>query len=170
MPTASGTQLADTPVRNRRVMPLTPEAVPGARGGSSAGKNQVPATLNGRISWLLAKMAEETPAKMHRMDIEPDSALGSPVLTDQFRRYINGNPADLTSPTSYSRPLAAALRRMAEKDKPLLARWCLEVGRASGDWQAVADRRKYASEEAHAIVLYALGCLWWEFYDPIMRR
>jgi hypothetical protein len=133
-----------------------------------------PRGVGGYAAWLVAEWQQEIPDKLHEIDTEPDSALGSPKLDGGFRSYLHG--ADMATDhddrldashagTARLRPIHAALRLMAGRgdahcDKALMSRFLWRVACSGGDWRTVCDQSGIPPWVAPFYVETALHHLW----------
>jgi hypothetical protein len=126
-----------------------------------------PTQLPSLLAWL-SRMAEaETPSKLHRSGVEPDSALGAPARTEAFRRYIEEDPFESDANGYFLRPLAAAIAKLGET-RPLAAMWVREV--LCSDFEDARKRRGWSVEETQDYLIRVLVLLWYEYKPDIRRR
>ena len=129
---------------------------------------------DGYAAWLVAEWQQEIPDRLHEIDTEPNSVLGSPKLDNRFRSYLHGSDFatdrdDRVDSTSVGaarlRPVHAALRLMAGRgdehcDKVLMSRFLWRVACSGGDWRTVCDQSDIPSWVAAIYTETALRHLW----------
>lgn len=133
-----------------------------------------PNGADGYASWLITEWQQEIPDRLHEIDTEPDSALGSPKLDNGFRSYLQGSDMatdhDDRLDASYAgtarlRPIHAALRLMAGRgdehcDKALMSRFLWRVACSGGNWRMVCDQSGIPAWVASVYTETALRHLW----------
>lgn len=130
---------------------------------------------DGYAAWLVTEWQQEIPDKLHEIDTEPDSALGSPKLDGGFRSYLHGSDFATDhddrldancSGSARLRPIHAALRLMAGRahdehcDKVLMSRFLWRVACSGGEWRTVCDQSGIPSWVAAVYTETALRHLW----------
>ena len=119
-----------------------------------------PTTLTGRLAWLREVAGgEPIPTALHFEDVEPESVLGSPKATPEFRRYIE-KVQTRSGDGRFVYPFRASLlefSRGGDRPRPFSARVIAEVVRSGYDWERVADRLKWPHESFELFLYGALG-------------
>jgi hypothetical protein len=164
------TRLRDTPYRADLTRSMERNARKGLR----------PKGVGAYVNWLLTEWANELPDRMHEhavwrgyastnetppKDHLGGSLSGSPAWTDPFRRYMENSPRELDRDGYFVRPLHAALGELAGRgpayaDKPFMARFCLALACAGGDWRGVCDRIHIPVQVQEVWTESALARLW----------
>lgn len=129
-----------------------------------------PANLAAAIAWFRGVCAEELPVTLHRAGVwrdyglhaEGGSALGSPALSDPFRRFLQDSPSATDQDGNYIKPLRAALSRMS-RHHPLTARHLFRLALVDGDWKRHAANEGFQDEEMALYLWGALLMLWKDF-------
>ena len=129
-----------------------------------------PRNLAAAVAWFREQCDNETPATLHKagvwrdygMHAEGGSVLGSPALSEPFRRMLEGNPSEVDVDGFYLRPLRAALSRMA-RHHPLTARHLYRLALVDGDWKRHAANEGFQDEEMSVYLAKALDMLWKDF-------
>lgn len=135
-----------------------------------------PRNLHEYISWLVREWQAEIPERLHEIDTEPDSVLGSPRLDGRFRAYLHGSDLatdhddrlDATMAGSARlRPIHAAIRLLAGRDwDPMsdsgyMASFLWGLACSGGDWETTCDMRGVSPPQTYASYTeYALRRLW----------
>lgn len=142
-------------------------------------KGRMPRDLSGLLRWYAEGWDAEVPVALHRSEVwrdhgtdaEGGSRLGSPALTDPFRRYMRAAvevPSQSDEDGWYLLPMHAALARLGRR-WPLTARVLFAVAQSGYDWRGVGTRLHYADEMMTLWMLQALAQLWAEHRDEVVR-
>lgn len=134
-------------------------------------KGAQPKGLHALLGWFREVAVGELPVAVHKAgvwrdhgpDAEGGSKLGSPALSDHFRRLTEGTSSQLDSDGCYLFPMRAALDRLARSGKPLTARALFHLALVDGDWRRLADVMSYPDEFMELYIERALFHLWKEF-------
>ena len=127
-----------------------------------------PRHLSDLIVWYRAEWEREVPAKLHEAGTEPESALGSPMLSGAFRAYLCGSPMatdhsnrlDVDERGAARRyPIHAALAVLEHK-WPLSARYLFAIAWTGTEWQDVCLAWRMLPEVGHRFTADALRHLW----------
>lgn len=140
-----------------------------------------PKGLRGLLAWFVKAWRDEVPATIHGGGIEPDSRLGAPRFTHDFRTYIEGNHGRTEHPFSEGRPEVGesyvtptlwTLRWLERNRHPLAAETLRQLGRSGGDYQELAtlcgtchSRVTLPEEYREAIVRDVLNLAWEHYRD-----
>jgi hypothetical protein len=127
-----------------------------------------PRELHELLRWFRTEWEQECPGRIHQRGVEPESALGAPVLAGAFRAYIMGGPmatdhddrldVDMRD-AARVRPMHAALAVMSHK-WPLSARFLFALAWMGVEWQDVALAWQMLPEIGHRWTQDALAHLW----------
>ena len=127
-----------------------------------------PRRLNELVLWYRREWEREVPTRIHERGVEPQSALGAPVLAGAFRAYMHGSPfatdhddrLDATTAQDTRRyPIHAALCVMS-KSWPLSARYLFALGWTGAEWYDVTLAWNMLPEVGHRFARDALHHLW----------
>ena len=136
----------------------------------------MPRTLDALVAWLMATAADETPPRLHKSGVwhdhgehgEGGSALGSPALAAEFRRYIEQGPSGLDADGYYLTPLRATISRMRRR-MPHVAAHVEALIRTEGNWQLLAEYLHQEHDVARLYLSEALRVTWREHSDRSVR-
>lgn len=128
-----------------------------------------PRGLDALVRWFREVIADEAPVAVHKPGVwrdhgteaEGGSKLGSPAISDAFRRFIEGVPWQTDPDGYYVMPFRAALSRMSRR-WPMAARHLYRLALVDGDWRRHADNVAWQREEMELYVESALRMLWRE--------
>lgn len=134
-------------------------------------KGAQPKGLHALLGWFREVAVGELPVAVHKAGVwrdhgpeaEGGSKLGSPALSDHFRRLTEGTSSQLDSDGCYLFPMRAALDRLARSGKPLTARALFHLALVDGDWRRLADVMSYPDEFMELYIERALFHLWREY-------
>jgi len=127
-----------------------------------------PRRLEDLIRWYRQEWEREIPTRIHQRGVEPDSALGAPVLAGAFRAYLHGSPFATDHDDRLDATMAGATRRypihaalcVMGHSWPLSARYLFAIGWTGADWQDVALAWHMLPEVGHRFARDALHHLW----------
>lgn len=137
-----------------------------------------PKGLHQLMAWFVKAWRDEIPESIHGGGIEPDSELGAPRLTNDFRTYIEGKHGRVTHAFSdgrpevgetYVTPVLWTLRWLERNRHPLIAAVLRSLGRSGGDYRGLTIKCEHGvtmslpPEYCEAIARDALN-LAWEHY------
>ena len=139
-------------------------------------RGRMPRTLEGLPAWYAERWDAEVPDRLHRPGVWRDygegasggSALGSPALSDPFRRYLEDSPSATDADGWFVRPIHAALSRLARR-LPLTAQNLFALAGAGMDWRAVAERGHWPEEMYAVFIEEALRRLWLGTFEQVVR-
>ena len=140
----------------------------------------MPKTLDGLLRWFVVRFAQETPEKLHVVEVWHDrltnqereegkalvggSLIGTHAFAAEFRLILEA-PASVTDEDGYYLfPIRDALARLHRR-WPFMARYLFRVGQVEGDWKRVADDLHWVHEAMEIYVAAALERLWRDTYD-----
>lgn len=164
-------------VRDRRQAALAPYARDHERSlEDRMGRGVQPRGLDALVTWFRGVIASEAPVTLHRggvwrdhgLDAEGGSHLGSPAISDAFRRFIEGVPWQTDPDGYYVMPFRSALSRMSRR-WPMAARHLYRLALVDGDWRRHADNVAWQREEMEIYVAEALRMLWREYSEMGLR-
>jgi hypothetical protein len=130
-----------------------------------------PRRLEDLMRWYRFEWEKEVPTRIHQRGVEPESALGAPVLAGAFRAYLHGSPfatdhddrLDSTTAGDVRRyPIHAALATMSHA-WPISARYLFAVAWTGSNWDDVAIAWHMLPEVGHRFArdaLHHLWCIW----------
>ncbi len=135
-----------------------------------------PRNLAAAIAWFREQCHNEVPTTLHKSGVwrdygtnaEGGSALGSPALSEPFRRLLENSASELDQDGFYVRPLRAALSRMSRRH-PLTARHLYRLALVDGDWKRHAANEGFHDEEMQVYLERALFLLWRDFSREAQR-
>jgi len=145
-----------TAVEDRRSPYLTQNLV----SRSSAGRGQMPKTLDGLLRWFVEGWEAEIPRTIHSAlgwsaedgAIERGPEKGWEVITDRggsrigthrwsgdFRSYLESGSGGVDEDGYYIRPIHNGLNELRKRE-PIMARVLFGLGQTGGDWALIAKR------------------------------
>ena len=144
--------------------------------GTRMERGVMPKSLDALVAWLMAIAADETPPRLHKSGVWHDhgehaqggSALGSPALAAEFRRYIEEGPSGLDADGYYRTPLRATISRMRRR-MPHVAAHVEALIRCEGNWQMLAEFLHQEHDVARLYLGEALRVTWREHSDRSVR-
>lgn len=139
-------------------------------------KGTMPRGIDALVRWFRDVIATETPVTLHRSGVwrdhgehaEGGSHLGSPAISDAFRRFIEGVPWQTDPDGYYVLPFRAALSRMNRR-WPMAARHLYRLALVDGDWRRHAENVAWQHEEMELYIGQALRLLWHEYSEMGLR-
>lgn len=163
--------------RDRRAASLAPYQREHERSlEARMGKGAMPKGIDALVAWFREVIAAEAPVAIHKGGVwrdhgehaEGGSHLGSPAISDSFRRFIEGVPWQTDPDGYYVMPFRAALSRMSRR-WPMAARHLYRLALVDGDWRRHADNVAWQREEMELYIAEALRMLWREHSEMGLR-
>jgi hypothetical protein len=142
-----------------------------------------PRGLHRLMSWFLGEWSAEVPDRIHKGEVWRDfvgltedragqggSLLGTPQYAEGFRRYVEGSPFETDPDGRYTRPIHAAMARMAGRrghegpteelqQAAFMARFLFRLAH-TGDLERAASSMGIPSQVQHVYAEQALYRLW----------
>lgn len=142
-----------------------------------------PRGLHRLMVWFLAEWANEVPERIHKGEVWRDfvgltedrqgqggSLLGTPQYAEAFRRYVEGSPFETDPDGRYTRPIHAAMSRIAGRrghegrthellPAPFMARFLFRLAHTA-DLEQAASSMGIPPQVQHVYAEQALVKLW----------